>query len=90
MVRIAAHRKTKQGGQAIVLVILSLVVFLFGAMGLGIDGAQLYAQRQMAQAAADAAAQAGIVTIFNGTYTVHRHHGLLLHGDHNQPVRLRG
>ena len=70
MVRIAAHRKAKQGGQAIVLVILSLVVFLFGAMGLGIDGAQLYAQRQMAQAAADAAAQAGIVTIFNGSTAI--------------------
>ena len=70
MVRIAAHRKTKQGGQAVVLVILSLSVFLFGAMGLAIDGGQLYAQRQMAQAAADAAAQAGIVTIFNGSTAI--------------------
>ena len=67
MVKIAARRTEKQGGQALVLVALALGVFLFGAMGLAIDGSQLYAQRQMAQAAADAAAQAGIVTILNGT-----------------------
>src|SRR5579862_6443328 len=66
MVKTAARRYTKERGQAVVLVVLSLVVFLFGAMGLAIDGSQLYAQRQMAQSAADAAAQAGIVTIFNG------------------------
>jgi len=70
MVRIAARRKAEQRGQAVVLVILSLTIFLFGAMGLGVDGAQLYAQRQMAQAAADAAAQAGIVTIFNGSTAI--------------------
>jgi hypothetical protein len=34
---------------------------------LAVDGSHLYAQRQAAQAAADAAAQAGIVSIFNGT-----------------------
>ena len=42
-------------------------IFLIGALGLAIDGGQMYAQRQMAQAAADAAAQAGIMSIFNGT-----------------------
>jgi hypothetical protein len=40
---------------------------LLGAVGLAIDGAHLYAQRQMAQTAADAAAQAGIMSIFDGT-----------------------
>src|SRR6476469_9325407 len=39
------------------------------AVGLAIDGSHLYAQRQLAQAAADAGAQAGIMNIFNGTNT---------------------
>jgi Flp pilus assembly protein TadG len=42
-------------------------IFLLGALGLAIDGSHLYAHRQMAQAAADAAAQAGIMSIFDGT-----------------------
>ena len=66
MVKISTRRRPNQDGQAVVLVILSISIFLCGAMGLAIDGSQLYAQRQMAQAAADAAAQAGIVTIFDG------------------------
>ncbi len=70
MVRTIAERKPNERGQAIVMVILSLSIFLFGAMGMAIDGAQLYAQRQMAQRAADAAAQAGIVTIFNGSSAI--------------------
>src|SRR5450432_3851387 len=48
-------------------------LLLFGALGLAIDGGQMYAQRQMAQAAADAAAQAGIVSIFTGTYATSAH-----------------
>jgi hypothetical protein len=42
-------------------------IFLIGALGLAVDGGQMYAQRQMAQAAADAAAQAGIMSILDGT-----------------------
>jgi len=42
-------------------------LFIFGALGLGIDGALLYVHRQMAQSAADAASQAGIMSIFDGT-----------------------
>ncbi|MDP9053488.1 MAG: pilus assembly protein TadG-related protein [Acidobacteriota bacterium] len=42
-------------------------IFLIGALGLAIDGGQMYAQLQMAQAAADAAAQAGMMSIFRGT-----------------------
>jgi Flp pilus assembly protein TadG len=45
-------------------------IFLFGAVGLAVDGSHLYAQRQMAQAAADAAAQAGILSIFDGSNSV--------------------
>ena len=62
-------RKSERG-QAVLLVVISMSVFLFGALGLAIDGSQLYAQRQMAQLAADAAAQAGIVTIFNGSNAI--------------------
>lgn len=40
---------------------------MFGALGLAIDAGQMFAQRQMAQAAADAAASAGIMSILNGT-----------------------
>ncbi len=48
-------------------------IFLCGVLGLAIDVGQLYAQRQMAQAAADSAAQAGIMSIFNGTNTTSSH-----------------
>jgi hypothetical protein len=56
-------------GQAVVIVALGMSIFLIGAIGLGIDGAHLFAQRQMAQSAADASAIAGITSIFNGTYS---------------------
>jgi len=42
-------------------------LLLIGVLGFAIDGGQMYAQQQMAQAAADAAAQAGIMSIFRGT-----------------------
>jgi Flp pilus assembly protein TadG len=54
-------------GQAVLLVILGLSLFLIGALGLAIDGGQMYSQRQMAQTAADAAAEAGIMSLFTGT-----------------------
>jgi hypothetical protein len=47
--------------------VISLGLFAFAALGLAIDISQLYAQRQMAHTAADAAAQAGIASIFDGT-----------------------
>ncbi|HVJ07456.1 MAG TPA: pilus assembly protein TadG-related protein [Acidisarcina sp.] len=54
-------------GQAVILVVLAMSIFLLAAVGLGVDGAHIYAQRQMAQTAADAAAQAGIMSIFDST-----------------------
>jgi Flp pilus assembly protein TadG len=54
-------------GQAIILVALAMSTFLILAIGLAVDGSNLYTQRQMAQAAADAAAQAGIMSIFDAT-----------------------
>src|SRR5215813_14696201 len=62
-------RRNGEKGQATLAVLLATSIFLIGAIGLGIDGAHLYAQRQMAQVAADAAAQAGIMTYFDGTNT---------------------
>lgn len=56
-------------GQAVVIVALAMSIFLIGGVGLAVDGAHMYAQRQMAQAAADAAAQAGIMSIFDQTNT---------------------
>jgi Flp pilus assembly protein TadG len=70
MVKSAVRIKERERGQAVILVVFSMSIFVFGALGMAIDGSQLYAQRQMAQAAADAAAQAGIVTIFNGSTAI--------------------
>jgi hypothetical protein len=52
-----------------VLVVVAMGIFLMGALGLAIDVGQMYGHRQMAQVAADAAAQAGILSILNGTNT---------------------
>jgi hypothetical protein len=57
-------------GQALILVALAMSIFLIGAIGLAVDGSNLYTQRQGAQAAADAAAVAGIMSIFDGTNSV--------------------
>jgi hypothetical protein len=57
----------REDGQAVILVVVAMSVLLIGALGLAIDGGQMYAQRQIAQAAADAAAQAGIMSMFKGT-----------------------
>ena len=62
-------KRKGENGQATLMVLLATSVLLVGALGLAIDGAQLYSHRQMAQAAADAAAQAGIMTYFSGTNT---------------------
>ena len=55
-----------KSGQALVLVIAAAGIFMLGGLGLAIDGAQMYAHRQMAQAAADAAAQSAIMSILRG------------------------
>ena len=57
----------REDGQAVILVVVAMSIFLIGVLGLAVDGGQMYAQRQMAQAAADAAAQAGIMSILRGT-----------------------
>src|SRR5437660_5767981 len=60
-------RRRNQKGQAVLLAVVALGLFLVGALGLAIDGAQLYGQRGMAQTAADAAAESAILSVFNGT-----------------------
>jgi Flp pilus assembly protein TadG len=63
-------RRKHESGQAVILVILAINIFLMAALALLIDGSYLYAQQQLAQAAADAAAQAGIMDMLqcaNGT-----------------------
>jgi hypothetical protein len=59
----------EEEGQAVVLVAVAMAFFLVAAIGLGVDGSQLYAHRQMAQTAADAAALSAIEDIFENTYT---------------------
>ena len=68
-----AHTFGRQDGQAVILVVVAMSILLIGALGLAIDGGQMYAHRQMAQAAADAAAQAGIMSIFDGTNATSAH-----------------
>ena len=63
-------RAKREQGQAILLVLVALSILMIGAMGLAIDGSQLFAHSQMAQVAADAAAQAGMMTIFQGVNNV--------------------
>jgi len=63
----------REKGQALVLVVVALGLFMFAALGLGLDGAQLYAHRQMAQAAADAAAEAAIMSVMRGTNSTSTH-----------------
>jgi len=71
--RSAAHTFGRREGQAVILVVVAMSILLIGALGLAIDGGQMYAHRQMAQAAADAAAQAGIMSIFDGTNATSAH-----------------
>ncbi|WP_035359038.1 pilus assembly protein TadG-related protein [Edaphobacter aggregans] len=60
-------RFKEEDGQAILIVALAMSIFLIGAVGLAVDGAHLYSQRQMAQSAADAAAQAAMMSIKDAT-----------------------
>jgi len=52
-------RSRSQKGQAVLIIVILLAMFLLGALGLATDYTQLWSRRQKAQAAADAACQAG-------------------------------
>jgi Flp pilus assembly protein TadG len=58
--------RSGEEGTIIVMVALLLTVIV-GLVGLGIDAGQLYVTKQKAQAAADAAVQAGVMDMYNGT-----------------------
>ncbi|HYL38406.1 MAG TPA: Tad domain-containing protein [Bryobacteraceae bacterium] len=59
--------RRQEAGQAVLLVVVAFSLFVIGALGLALDGGQMYSHRQMAQTSADAAAQAGILSVFAGT-----------------------
>ncbi|HEY2018395.1 MAG TPA: pilus assembly protein TadG-related protein, partial [Bryobacteraceae bacterium] len=63
-------RKRSQAGQSILLAVVAMGLVMAGGLGFAIDTAQLYLHRQMAQAAADAAATAGIMSLFQGVNVV--------------------
>lgn len=49
---------SRQSGQAVIIIFVFMAVLLLGMLGLATDYAQIWAKRQMTQAAADAACQA--------------------------------
>src|SRR5215470_15713513 len=62
------QRWSSQRGQAFLMIAIFIGLFLLGILGLATDYAQVWARRQMAQGAADAACQAGAADLFlNGT-----------------------
>jgi hypothetical protein len=61
-------RNSRQG-QAVLLLLLALGIFVIGAIGLAVESSLYYTHRQMAQAAADAAAQAAMSSIYTRTNT---------------------
>jgi hypothetical protein len=60
-------RKHNEKGQALLLAVAAIGILLIGAVGFAVDGGNMYLNRVMAQAAADAGAQAGIMSMFAGT-----------------------
>ena len=67
LLKTPVQKRPGEAGQAALLVVLALGIFLLGALGLALDVSQLYAQRQMAQSAADAAVTSATLSIFHGT-----------------------
>jgi len=59
-----ARQLPGESGQAAVLILLLLSVFLLGFLGFATDYSQVWAHRQSAQSAADAACQAGAADLF--------------------------
>jgi len=55
---------SSQIGQAAIIIVVFMSLFLIGMMGLATDYSQIWAHRQMAQGAADAACQAGAADLF--------------------------
>src|SRR5437899_12955144 len=57
-------RSHSERGQTFVVIVVFIAVLLLGTLGLGTDYAQIWAHRQMAQGAADAACQAAAADVY--------------------------
>ena len=66
--RVWRRASKAEKGSVLPLVALALTVVL-GVAGLAMDIGQMYLTKQKAQAAADAAAEAGVLDMYNGTNT---------------------
>src|SRR5882672_2059178 len=55
---------SSQRGQTFLVIVVFIAVFLLAVLGLATDYSQVWAHRQMAQGAADAACQAGAADLF--------------------------
>ena len=55
-----SRRPCCERGQAFLVIVVFIAFFLLGVLGLSTDYAQIWAHRQMAQGAADAACQAAV------------------------------
>ena len=58
------RRSSPQQGQAFLIIVILIAFFLLAVLGLATDYTQVWAHRQMAQGAADAACQAGAADVF--------------------------
>jgi Putative Flp pilus-assembly TadE/G-like len=58
------RRPSPQQGQAFLIIVILMAFFLLAVLGLATDYTQVWAHRQMAQGAADAACQAGAADVF--------------------------
>ena len=59
-----SRRACSERGQASLVIVVFIAVFLLGATGLATDYTQIWAHRQMIQGAADAACQAGAADLY--------------------------
>src|SRR6267142_1884742 len=62
--RSSSRRWSPQQGQAFLIIVIFIAFFLLAVLGLATDYSQVWAHRQMAQGAADAACQAGAADLF--------------------------
>src|SRR6266403_5523456 len=58
------RRPSPQRGQVFIAIVIFIAMFLLAALGLATDYTQVWAHRQMAQGAADAACQAASADLF--------------------------
>jgi putative Flp pilus-assembly TadE/G-like protein len=76
-------KRNREKGQAVPILVIAMSLVLVGGMGLAIDAGNLYQQTQLAQVAADAAATAGISSMFQGVDVVGAPHYFSTSGTFN-------